>query len=346
MFNAKKSYWFTQILGWGILAALILLASISLPPAEQSRINKEALYKSTGILFVSGIIVSHLMRCVIVRSGWLSLPAGKLILYLVGLNFAGAILMEVVDCVASVLLIENYGSQIAGKFFLEWMLHLLFLCSWSGIYAAVFYVQKSRIQEVNNLQLTASRNEIELKNLRSQLNPHFLFNSLNSIRALVDLDPDQAKYNITTLANLLRKSLVLGREKLISLKEELDLVNDYLELEKVRFEERLQIEIDHDEKLDNLHIPPFVIQTLVENAFKHGISRLVEGGTIRIVTGISGKNILIYVENDGELTGKTETGIGMANTLRRLELLYGPNAKLSLTQNENKVMAAIELTQN
>jgi two-component system LytT family sensor kinase len=128
------------------------------------------------------------------------------------------------------------------------------------------------------------------------------------------------------------------------LKDELDLVNDYLDLEKVRFEERLAIEILHDEKLDDLPVPPFIIQTLVENAFKHGISRLIEGGKIQIETRITGEKVVIRVINDGTLGKSADTGIGLQNTLRRLELQYGTKAKFTLKELDDKVHATIELT--
>ena len=117
-----------------------------------------------------------------------------------------------------------------------------------GFYLAFIFIEQNRQQEIQRLKLSASEKEIELKNLRAQLNPHFLFNSLNSIRALVGLDPEQAKSAITRLSSLLRHSINLGKQTLVSLEDEIELVKNYLELEKIRFEERLQINYDIDPK--------------------------------------------------------------------------------------------------
>lgn len=343
MLRAQKVYWLAQICGWTLLCLWVYLSSIT-PIDGNPPSPSPYLWVSLIVFFCVGIGLSHTMRFLFIRFGWLNMKLGPLI--------PRILLMSVV--MASVMSIVNYGSGwlIEGEdepfrldhYLLNVMAVSLFLLLWNGIYFTFHFFQKSRVQEVKNLQLSASQNEIELKNLRSQLNPHFLFNSLNSIRALVDIDPIQAKENITTLSSLLRKSLILGKEQLVALKDELDLVNDYLDLEKVRFEERLSIEVLHDERLDDLPIPPFIVRTLVENAFKHGIAQLLEGGKIVIETRVYGDKVIIRVVNDGKLGKTADTGIGLQNTLRRLELQYGSKAKFSLKESEQKVYASIELT--
>jgi LytS/YehU family sensor histidine kinase len=193
------------------------------------------------------------------------------------------------------------------------------------------------------LSLESSRNEIELKNLRSQLNPHFLFNSLNSIRALIDIEPSKAKISVTTLSNLLRKSLILGRENLVRLDEEIEMVSNYLELEKIRFEERLEVKMILDSELDDFMLPPFSLQMLVENAIKHGISNLVDGGEIIIETKKVVDVIIISVTNSGEIINGSdlEKGIGIENTKRRLALQFKDSAEFELTQSGKKVIAQL-----
>jgi hypothetical protein len=194
---------------------------------------------------------------------------------------------------------------------------LILILFWNSIYFTFHFFQKSRNQELNNISLEASKNEIELKNLRSQLNPHFLFNSLNSIRALIDIEPQNAKGAVTTLSNLLRKSLILGKEDLVPLNEEMEMVSNYLELEKVRFEERLTVEWKLDEKLDDFLIPPFSLQMLVENAIKHGISKLPKGGSIDVNSEIKNQLLEIKISNDGkfEENSISDSGFGLKNSI-------------------------------
>src|SRR3989338_1849224 len=332
MIRGQRFYWIAQITGWLLLTMFLMVSTFASKEAKE--IPREDLVITYVIFFLLGIFISHLMRLIFIRHGWLNLKLGPLIPRILGASISASITMvfktdpkpfELFPLIANAIVLS------------------IFFLMWNGLYFTFHFFQKSRVQEVKNLQLSASQNEIELKNLRSQLNPHFLFNSLNSIRALIDLDPVQAKENVTTLSNLLRKSLILGKEQLVSLKDELDLVNDYLDLEKVRFEERLSIVIRHNEKLNDFPIPPFIVQTLVENAFKHGISKLIAGGTIVIETKSEGTTVTIRVINDGTLAKSVDTGIGLQNTLRRLELQYGIKARFALKERAGKVTASIEL---
>ncbi|MCE2712636.1 MAG: histidine kinase [Cryomorphaceae bacterium] len=194
---------------------------------------------------------------------------------------------------------------------------------------------------MNNISLEASRNEIELKNLLSQLNPHFLFNSLNSIRALIDLEPKKAKDAVTALSSLLRKSLLIGKEELVTISAELELVDSYLQLEKIRFEERLTIQFDIDLSMNKELIPPFCIQTLAENAIKHGISNLSNGGLIIVRTFKEMNRLCIEVRNTGRVLKKRGEGIGIKNIQRRLDLQFKGAASFELIQTKNEVIAKI-----
>ena len=221
---------------------------------------------------------------------------------------------------------------------------ILFLL-WTGFYLAFIFIEKSRNQEIQRLILDASANEIELKNLRSQLNPHFLFNSLNSIRALVGLDPEQAKSAVTRLASLLRHSINLGKQKLVSLEDEIELVKDYLELEKIRFEERLRIDYKIEHNSLNCEVPPLMVQTIVENSIKHGIAKSIDGGSILLRSNFENNTLTLVVSNPGTLnTGLAENGIGVANTKKRLDLLYGDKGKFEVRQEGPLVVATIKIT--
>jgi two-component system, LytTR family, sensor kinase len=341
MIRGQRFYWIAQITGWLLLSMFLMVTSLASDEAKE--IPREDLIITYVVFFLLGIFISHLMRVIFIRQGWLNLKLGPLIPRILASSISSSIVMVLLSSVLSMLLKTDPKPFALFPIVANAIVLSIFFLMWNGLYFTFHFFQKSRVQEVKNLQLSASQNEIELKNLRSQLNPHFLFNSLNSIRALIDLDPVQAKENVTTLSNLLRKSLILGKEQLVSLKDELDLVNDYLDLEKVRFEERLSIVIRHNQQLNDFPIPPFIVQTLVENAFKHGISKLIAGGTIVIETKSEGTTVTIRVINDGTLAKSVDTGIGLQNTLRRLELQYGVKARFSLKERAGKVTASIEL---
>lgn len=194
--------------------------------------------------------------------------------------------------------------------------------------------------------MLASNKESELKNLRSQLNPHFLFNSLNSIKALVDIDPVKAKKSITTLSNLLRQSLILGKENLVNLESELGVAKSYLDLERVRFEERLQVSWEIDNELEEFQIPPFSLQMMVENAIKHGISNLKDGGEVRIKVFRKDDDVCVQVINSGNLKKVVDLGVGIENIQQRLELQYGTNASFYLRELPDNNVEAIMCFKN
>lgn len=339
MFKARRTYWLAQVGGWALLSLLIFSASTF---SNQS-IDLKMIVISTSCFFVLGIMLTHLMRYFFIAMGWLNMRLSSLIPRVLITSIVVAAIMSFLN-----MLVSHIVSRIPFQFsVVEFSLNvaatLVFFILWNSVYFTFHFFQRSREQEVNNLQLTASHNEIELKNLRSQLNPHFLFNSLNSIRALIDIEPHRAQENITKLSNLLRKSLIIGSEQLVPLEEELSIVQDYLDLEKVRFEERLEIVQEIDPEIVHLLIPPFILQTVVENALKHGVSQLIEGGTVWIRTKKQADSVVLEVENSGTLRSirKDSIGIGIANTLRRLELQYKGKARFELKQNTPKTVIAI-----
>ena len=140
---------------------------------------------------------------------------------------------------------------------------------------------RNRNNELDRLKLETTVKELELKTIKSHINPHFIFNSLNSIRALVDENPKRARRAITELSNILRSSMQAEKSETVTLEKELDIVKDYLALEQMRFEERLKIELEIDEDTLQQPVPPMMLQTLVENAIKHGISKQIKGGVVR-----------------------------------------------------------------
>jgi LytS/YehU family sensor histidine kinase len=207
------------------------------------------------------------------------------------------------------------------------------LLVWNMIYYIYHYVERNRTQELDTLRLEAVVKSLELKTIKSHINPHFIFNALNSIRALVDENPERARTAITELSNILRSSMHAEKMETVPLKQELDIVKDYLALEHMRFEERLQIEMDIDEDTLNQPIPPMMLQTLVENAIKHGISKHVNGGTIKIISDFREDHHELIVQNSGSLNGyvlHNKEGFGIKSTQDRLNLLYQGKANFQI----------------
>lgn len=216
---------------------------------------------------------------------------------------------------------------------------------------ALFYFIYHYFERYNSaLKYEALKNEIELNNLKSQLNPHFIFNALNSIRALVDENPVKSKDAITQLSSILRSSLVINRNKLTRFSDELNTVKDYLDLETIRFEERLSTKFDIDPNSRKFTVPPLMIQTLVENGIKHGISKLKSGGEISVSTQVKDSILHIKIRNNGQLPHQKlngTKGFGVENTKQRLKLLYGNQATFKIhNEDENTVLTEISIPEN
>jgi two-component system LytT family sensor kinase len=176
-------------------------------------------------------------------------------------------------------------------------------------------------------------NEARLAALSSQINPHFLFNTLNSIAALIRLNPEEARQVIQRLSKILRR-LLRQQENLTTLGEELSFIDDYLSIEMVRFGEKLRFTKDIDPSTRDLLVPSMLLQPLVENSIRHGLSSKVDGGTIRVRSRVAGKKLQILVEDDGvgipeaKLATLFEQGIGINNVNERLKVLFGANYRM------------------
>ncbi len=227
--------------------------------------------------------------------------------------------------------------------------NLLLIAIWMLIYIVYHYVEKNRKSELDRLRLEAMVKELELKTIKSHINPHFIFNSLNSIRALVDENPTRARRAITELSNILRSSMQAEKAETVPLQSELDIVRDYLALEQMRFEERLKVEMNVDKDTLEQPVPPMMLQTLVENSIKHGISKLINGGVVRIKAGFIDEHLELSVQNTGQLNGHINgDGFGIKSTEDRLNLMYRGKARFEIknineTMVESRVMLPVTI---
>jgi LytS/YehU family sensor histidine kinase len=212
---------------------------------------------------------------------------------------------------------------------------------WNAIYTAIHYFRRNRRAELDNLQLEIVARDAELRALHGQINPHFLFNSLNSLRALIHEDPGRADRAVTELAGVLRYALQSGKSSTVPVQAELEAVASYLALEAIRFEERLHVKIDVPTHLRTIPIPPMLMQTLVENAIRHGIERRNGPGEIRISFSLREDGVCLEVRNTGEIPAVSNGNrIGLANARERMRLLFGEDSRLELREEDGQVIAA------
>ena len=211
---------------------------------------------------------------------------------------------------------------------------------WTGLYAR--FAERQQQQE-HELKLRAAASEAELRALEAQINPHFLFNCLNSIRALIAENPAKAQEMITRLANIFRYNLHREPSHTVPLSSEVEAVSDYLALESVRFEDRLRVQFAIDQEASRSAVPSMLLQALVENALKHGIAPRPSGGDLVIRARHSPEATTIEVENSGQLGAESpEAGVGLANTRERLRILYGERASLQLrNRDDGHVVATV-----
>ena len=193
-------------------------------------------------------------------------------------------------------------------------------------------MENSRDAERRSLELQILAREAELRALRAQINPHFLFNSLNSISALTTIDPSASRAMCQLLADFLRKSIDLGVRDRITLQEECALAFNFLSIEQVRLGPRLRVRKEIDEASQRCLVPPLLLQPLMENALRHGIAQLVEGGEIMIAAAKPGERLRLTVENpcDPDRVRGNGSGIGLANVRSRLDHIYGKEAWLEV----------------
>lgn len=291
-----------------------------------------------------GIGISHLYRNLLVRTKILerSLPTQITAIIFFSILKAGLFF------VMSSLLWQVFKlntTDLSLVFILEWVINFtVIFCIWNIIYFGFHYFQNYKRSEIDSLRYLAASKETQLMSLKAQLNPHFIFNCMNSIRALIDEDPAKAKDSVTRLSSILRSTLLLNKRKEISVKEELELVSNFLDLEHIRYEDRLNYTIEAEPEISDALLPPFIIQSQVENAIKHGISSIPGKGYIRVEVFRENDSLRIVVSNTGKLSNKEPlTGVGFRNSIQRLDLLYGNQSHILIREEGDLVVVDIHL---
>lgn len=323
--NRNTVYWICQFGGWSLYAII----NIGFYILGNGQNVNQYVFVLISVMYM--LLITHGFRHYVHKTGLLKLPTNKLVPHLA----LAILLMSLLIYVLQIATLVVFGQQsLAGFNFyqvlLEFISNTTILFIWVVLYIMYHYIERYN----TTLKYEAAINEMSLNRLKSQLNPHFIFNALNSIRALVDEDPRKSKIAITQLSNILRNSLVMDKRKVVNFSDELQTVKDYLALEGVRFEERLQTSLHISPEAESFYIPPLMVQTLVENSIKHGISNLIDGGRVQIDAYVKERKLYVCIRNSGQYINgvkrKIDSGLGIANTRERLKLLYGERASFKI----------------
>jgi len=335
-------YLVCQCAGWGLVLVLQVLNRPPVPgyaaPADVQRYLLVCCWGS-----VSGFLLSDAWHRILkwrqasgARMGW-------------GVVFAGVLVLGIANTLVQLLgyiVIRPFG-PVRGVGWLPaalaswWGLHLM----WNVFHTAALSLRRANRLEAETLRLQVGAKDAQLRALQAQVNPHFFFNSMNSVRALVYEDRDAAARMIDELTSVMRHALQGGTRDTVPLADEIEVVRAYLAIEQIRFEQRLRARIDVGPGLDTVRIPPMALQTLVENAVKHGVEARPEGSDIRIHARRQDDGAaVIEVANAGAIqtvSGSTRTGL--ANARQRLALALGEGAHLDLREQDGWVRATMRL---
>jgi two-component system sensor histidine kinase AlgZ len=327
--GSKRTYWICQIAGWYGYGTAQLVAThlIGYGPGPMVPFELFALY-------TAAIIATHGLRSFVRKRRWDALSP----LQLTPRILATAVVLGLPLGIAQSF--TSYDALNPQQDLSHPVRALLDASNWAAVFAiwmALYFIilgaRQRRWAMLRQSELARALQAAQMQLLKSQLNPHFLFNSLNSVRALIAEDPSRAQHAVTQLARILRYSLGSSDQKeLVTLEQELATVDDYLGLEALRLGDRLRIEREVSDDARRARLPVMLLQTIVENAIKHGIAELPQGGTLRIAAGITGDALQLVVENPRPASpvATSGQGLGLRNGAERLRLLFGADATLDL----------------
>ncbi len=345
--RALSLYWKCQLIGWSLASLywnFIGLIGTRFSPWL-------AVLHFIGDLLIY-IPITHLFRNLSIHYKWHQLSPRQLLPRIVPAMLALAFLFMLLTIGKNYLIrywfeygfTTSFKEEFSQRALTTYVTGTRLMSIWLLAYYGYHFAQRELLATRETARLALIAKDAQLNNLTAQLNPHFFFNSLNNIKALVIDNPQAARRAIDLLSEVLRTALYNRDTPLITVQQELSLISDYLELEKMRFEERLQVQMEVDAEVNKAPILPLSIQTLVENAIKHGIARRKAGGTITIQINRIENNLHATVQNPGTLQSTNTGGLGLKNLAERLYLQFNGKASLTLTQpTADTVLATITI---
>lgn len=339
--SKEKLFWFLHTVGWLAFATANFLGALAL---ERPVSYNTVILTNTVSGFIIALPLRYWNRYLYLKPPVLQVFGAVAASYLLALPWTwlrNEYLWHMYKSWYEPQSLSDYFSGVTGSSYV--------LLVWSGLYFGIKYYQSLQEQIKRALKSAAAAHEAQLKMLRYQLNPHFLFNTLNSISTLVlDRQNDEANQSVTKLSEFLRYTLDNDPMKKVTLDQELRALNLYLSIEKVRFNERLRLHFDVDEVAGRTLVPSLILQPLIENAIKYAVANRIEGGGIDISAKLEGGTVVIKVADDGpgmELKHprvvEGRGGVGLRNTRERLSQIYGDNHYFGL---RNRDTGGLEIT--
>lgn len=361
--SKQQLFWLLQCFGWGLFTLLNLTARQYFVYFHYSELIN-SLVLGGSLLLSSSLLRKYYQKSLNNKQ----LKSQSIVKSLINMLLASMVAGFLTMGLYALIIVPNQEvifGQTTPQLWLQLLIGspmiMFLLFAWSVIYAIFKKQQQLKQAKRHQEQLGQSLQAAKLDILLSQLNPHFIFNAINNIRALIIEDSNKARDMLANLSEVMRYTMQINKAELISLTSEINVVKQYIALNKLQFEDKLCVEYIIDEQTLDLQLPPMILQLLIENALKHGIGKLKTGGLIKISSQLSvnGKNQpywLLSVENSGQLlrnetkddqhapiTIKTNTGIGIKNIKERLAMVFAQQAKFTLTPTTLGVLAQISL---
>ncbi|TPH13381.1 sensor histidine kinase [Litorilituus lipolyticus] len=343
--NNNALFWFLQIIGWGLFTLLNLAGRQYFVHFHVSELINSLVLGSCLIITTSLLRKYYQSR---LNSTHIVKTIGHMILASIVTACLTMMLFAVIIVPNQMAIFKSNDQLLFQQIMLSAPMIAFLVLAWSALYTMLKKQQQLKHSQQAQKHLSHSLKEAQLDVFLSQINPHFIFNAINNIRALILEDADKARDMLAHLSEVMRYTMQIDKEKLISFSEEIDIVEQYIALNSLQFEDKLTTEYNLAPETMSLLLPPMVLQLLVENAIKHGIGKLTAGGIIKITSELHQEHWLISVENSGELLAKNNpkqarSGVGLNNIKQRLALVYGKKSSFTLESSDIGVKAMMSL---
>jgi LytS/YehU family sensor histidine kinase len=330
-------YWFCQSLGWGGVVGLgWMMNGIQRLSAVGSQPTQDNYF--LPLTCVAGFFTTHFLRILIKKGKWLEMQRSAL-----ALRYALALVVITLALTFLGLTFFGESRNVENRleaFTITLMVNSSLVGAWMAIYFLLHFHEAFHSARAERALLKEAYTRTQLDALRQQINPHFLFNALNTIRAFIPPSSHEAREAVTKLAEILRATLRSGQNPTTPLAEEMSVVRDYLRLEKLRFGDQLQIRESLAPGTLRAEIPPLLLLTIVENAIKHGVQHQEKQATIGISSHIADEEITLTVESPGGSLSEANSnslGIGLRNAQKRLTLIFGEKTSVLLSTSDPSV---------
>lgn len=358
LFEASPEFWSYQISGTSILVGFIFLLNAIFAPAYLWNFYTLGTVVGGAGFFFTGFVLRRHYKA----ANWETQTHTMMLLRtFASCIFFGFCIATALTIICMTLFFDDFyrfatGQNLAtspigsvvGYLFRNWFFASFYIMCWMMLYIGITSRRKTKQIEIDNLRLQNSLKEAELSSLSNQLNPHFLFNALNNIRFMIHEDANNAEKMLMSLSSVLRYSLDSSKNERVLFKDELEISNRYIDLIRIQFEERLDFIINIPDQLLDCKLPPMVLQMLLENAVKHGIDNIREGGTINVDAKLVEQTMTIDVCNDlpeDYESKRKEPGIGLFNIGQRLDLLYAGHGSIETRVLNKRFCVTVEIPQ-